>query len=166
VCKRLVAAAALVAAGAVQAHTPLLAGGDVSALSWMESAGAHCAHCAYCAHCAHCAHCVNFVHDADREGKRGDALQLLKRYEDDIVRIRPDEQISRGTSADAWPGQLTDNGAHPASMNPPQNPARLHGRVTAHPAQDVARAACPVLGPDHDRRAQRGLGASGGRGQG
>ncbi len=74
-------AALLLAAGVAQAQTPFLAGGDISALSWMERAGARY---------------------SDREGKRGDVMQILQRYGHNIVRIRLYDHTGSGTGADGW----------------------------------------------------------------
>ncbi|MFT7722999.1 MAG: glycosyl hydrolase 53 family protein [Roseateles sp.] len=78
--RALLASAAALALPA-RAATPLLAGGDISALSWMERAGA--------------------VY-RDRDGRPGDCLALLKRYGHNIVRIRLYDHTGSGTGADGW----------------------------------------------------------------
>lgn len=60
---------------------PFLAGGDISALSWMEAAGARY---------------------ADRAGHTGDVLRILKDAGHNIVRIRLYDQTGPGTGADGW----------------------------------------------------------------
>jgi len=80
--RRTLLAAAL--ASALPAHaagTPFLAGGDISALSWMERAGT--------------------VYK-DRDGKPGDCLQILQRYGHNIARIRLYDHVGSGTGADGW----------------------------------------------------------------
>jgi arabinogalactan endo-1,4-beta-galactosidase len=79
--RRTLLATALAAALPAQAATPFLAGGDVSALTWMEAAGA--------------------VYK-DRDGQPGDCLALLKRYGHNIVRIRLYERTGPATGADGW----------------------------------------------------------------
>lgn len=64
-----------------RAARPLLAGGDISALSWMERAGT--------------------VY-RDRDGQPGDCLAILKRHGHNIVRIRLYDQTGSGTGADGW----------------------------------------------------------------
>jgi len=78
-------------AAALPAHTgadpgvnpapPFLAGGDISALSWMEAAGARY---------------------SDRTGKTGDVLAILKAAGHNIVRIRLYERTGPGTGRDGW----------------------------------------------------------------
>jgi len=79
--RRTLLAAALASALPAQAATPFLAGGDVSALSWMEAAGAHY---------------------SDRAGKSGDVLQILKAAGHNIVRIRLYERTGPGTGTEGW----------------------------------------------------------------
>ena len=70
-----------VMAGLANAAEPFLAGGDVSALSWMERSGARY---------------------SDRQGRVGDALQILKAHGHNIVRIRMYDTTGSGTGADDW----------------------------------------------------------------
>ncbi|RZL35534.1 MAG: arabinogalactan endo-1,4-beta-galactosidase [Rubrivivax sp.] len=81
--RRTLLAAALASALPVAhaAKAPLLAGGDISALTWLERAGA--------------------VYK-DRDGQPGDCLAILKRYGHNIVRIRLYDQTGPGTGADGW----------------------------------------------------------------
>jgi arabinogalactan endo-1,4-beta-galactosidase len=79
--RTLLASALAGALPARAAATPFLAGGDISALTWMERVGA--------------------VY-RDRDGQPGDCLALLKRYGHNIVRIRLYEQVGPGTGADGW----------------------------------------------------------------
>lgn len=79
--RRTLLASGLAAALPAQAATPLLAGGDISALTWMEKAGA--------------------VYQ-DREGRPGDCLALLKRYGHNIARIRLYDRTGPGTGHDGW----------------------------------------------------------------
>ncbi|MBI3350066.1 MAG: glycosyl hydrolase 53 family protein [Burkholderiales bacterium] len=79
--RRTLLASALAAALPVRAATPFLAGGDISALTWMERAGA--------------------VYK-DRDGKPGDALEILKRYGHNLVRIRLYDQTGPGTGNEGW----------------------------------------------------------------
>lgn len=68
------------ALGTAQAQQ-FLAGGDFSVLSWMERAGARY---------------------SDRQGKPGDALEILKRYGHNIARIRLYDNTGPGTGTDGW----------------------------------------------------------------
>lgn len=79
--RRTLLATALASALPALAATPFLAGGDISALTWMERAGA--------------------VYK-DRDGKPGDALEILKRHGHNIVRIRLYDHTGPGTGADGW----------------------------------------------------------------
>lgn len=79
--RRTLLAATLASALPAQAATPFLAGGDISALSWMERAGA--------------------VYK-DRDGNPGDCLALLKRYGHNIARIRLYDKTGPGTGNDGW----------------------------------------------------------------
>ncbi|MFG6488037.1 glycosyl hydrolase 53 family protein [Roseateles sp. BYS78W] len=79
--RTLLAAALASALPAHAAKAPLLAGGDISALTWMEHAGA--------------------VYK-DRDGKPGDCLEILKRYGHNIVRIRMYDRTGPGTGNDGW----------------------------------------------------------------
>jgi hypothetical protein len=79
--RTLLASALAGALPARAAATPFLAGGALSALTWMERVGA--------------------VY-RDRDGQPGDCLALLKRYGHNIVRIRLYEQVGPGTGADGW----------------------------------------------------------------
>ena len=80
--RRTLLATALVSAlPARAASTPFLAGGDISALTWMERAGA--------------------VYK-DRDGQPGDCLAILKRHGHNIARIRLYDHVGPGTGADGW----------------------------------------------------------------
>ena len=79
--RRTLLASALATALPAQAAAPFLAGGDISALTWMERAGA--------------------VYQ-DRDGTPGDCLALLKRHGHNIVRIRLYDHTGPGTGADGW----------------------------------------------------------------
>lgn len=86
--RRSLLASSLAVALPARAATPLLAGGDISALTWMEKAGA--------------------VYK-DRDGKPGDCLALLKRYGHNIARIRLYDTTGPGTGNDGWywpPGSM------------------------------------------------------------
>jgi len=82
--KSWLACALMVVAGFAQAQSPFLAGGDVSTLSLMERSGARY---------------------SDRQGRVGDALQILKAAGHNIVRIRLYEQTGPGTGTGGyyWP---------------------------------------------------------------
>lgn len=73
--------ATLLLAGSVRAQAPFMAGGDISALSLMERHGARY---------------------SDRQGRAGDALQILQRHGHNIVRIRLYERTGPGSGADGW----------------------------------------------------------------
>lgn len=75
------ALALLLAAALGTAQAQFLAGGDVSALTLMERSGARY---------------------SDREGKPGDALQILRRYGHNIARIRWYDNTGPGTGAEGW----------------------------------------------------------------
>ncbi|MFT7773324.1 glycosyl hydrolase 53 family protein [Roseateles sp.] len=79
--RRALLAASLASALPAHAAMPLLAGGDISALSWMERAGA--------------------VYQ-DRDGKPGDCLAILRRYGHNIARIRLYDHTGPGTGEDGW----------------------------------------------------------------
>lgn len=79
--RRTLLASSLAVALPARAATPFLAGSDISALTWMEAAGA--------------------VY-RDRDGNPGDCLALLKRYGHNIVRIRLYDHTGPGTGADGW----------------------------------------------------------------
>lgn len=79
--RTLLATALASALPARAASTPFLAGGDVSALTWMERAGA--------------------VYK-DRDGKPGDCFEILKRHGHNIARIRLYDHVGSGTGADGW----------------------------------------------------------------
>ncbi|PTT79573.1 hypothetical protein DBR42_21165 [Pelomonas sp. HMWF004] len=79
--RRTLLAASLASALPARAATPFLAGGDISALSWMERAGA--------------------VYK-DRDGQPGDCLAILSRYGHNIARIRLYDQTGSGTGAEGW----------------------------------------------------------------
>lgn len=79
--RRTLLAASLASALPARAATPFLAGGDISALSWMERAGA--------------------VYK-DRDGQPGDCLAILNRYGHNIARIRLYDQTGSGTGAEGW----------------------------------------------------------------
>lgn len=79
--RRTLLASSLAAALPARAATPFLAGGDISALTWMEAAGARY---------------------SDRAGQAGDALAILKAAGHNIVRIRLYERTGPGTGRDGW----------------------------------------------------------------
>ena len=79
--RTLLAASLAAALPAGAAPSPFLAGGDVSALTWMEAAGARY---------------------SDRAGNTGDALAILKAAGHNIVRIRLYERTGPGTGRDGW----------------------------------------------------------------
>jgi len=79
--RRTLLAAGLATALPAQAATPFLAGGDISALTWLEKAGA--------------------VYK-DRAGRPGDCLAILKRYGHNIARIRLYDRTGPGTGHDGW----------------------------------------------------------------
>lgn len=62
-------------------HRPLLAGGDVSVLHWMERQGARY---------------------SDRRGRPGDALKILREHGHSIVRLRLYESPGKGHGVDGW----------------------------------------------------------------
>jgi arabinogalactan endo-1,4-beta-galactosidase len=79
--RRTLLAAGLASALPAAAATPFLAGGDISALTWLERAGARY---------------------SDRAGQPGDVLQILRAAGHNIARIRLYEQTGPGTGAGGW----------------------------------------------------------------